>query len=240
MKYTLSLILSLLMSFTFAHAQVINAKVLLANSKAYHDPSGKLLSSNLTFDFIETRPGGKDRSTTVSANIKEETFRLLQSRDSFLIDSNYDKGNITFKVNGTEEIEDSIKEKFRLNNDRFVMMRNYYQYLWLLPIKLDDPGTIIHEEVVLTDFFGTESLQLKVTYEPEVGKDIWYFYFDPTSYAMVGYRFYKNEAANDGEYILLVGEKESNGVRIPKTRKWYMHKDDKYLGADILDGFWVE
>ena len=89
MKYTLSLILSLLMSFTFAHAQVINAKVLLANSKAYHDPSGKLLSSNLTFDFIETRPGGKDRSTTVSANIKEETFRLLQSRDSFLIDSNW-------------------------------------------------------------------------------------------------------------------------------------------------------
>ena len=240
MKYTLSLVISILMSFNFIHAQEISAKDLLVKSKEYHDPNAKLLTSDLTFDFIETRPGGKDRSTTVKANIVKETFRLLQSRDSFLIDSYYDKGAVSFKVNGDEEIKTAIKEKFRLNNDRFVMMRNYYQYLWLLPIKLDDPGTIIHEEVVLTDFFGTESLQIKVTYKPEVGKDIWYFYFDPNSYAMVGYRFYKNEAANDGEYILLVGEQESNGVRIPKTRKWYMHKDDKYLGADILDGFWVE
>lgn len=240
MKFTTSLICAIFMSFNFCIAQSISAKELLSKSKNYHDPDGKMLTSTLTFDFIETRPGGKDRTTTVIADVNEETFRLLQNRDSVLIDSYYDKGDIIFKANGSEEIDQEVKDKFRLNNDRFLMMRNYYQYLWMLPIKLDDPGTIIHDEISMADFFGTKSLQMKVTYDPEVGKDIWYFYFDPNTYAMVGYRFYKNEAANDGEYILLKGEQESNGVRIPKTRKWYMHKDDKYLGADILDGFWVE
>jgi len=74
-----------------------------------------------------------------------------------------------------------------------------------------------------------------VTYDPEVGDDIWYFYFHPETYALVGYRFYHNESANDGEYILFSGELESYGIRIPQTRKWYTHKEDKYLGADTLE-----
>ena len=51
----------------------------------------------------------------------------------------------------------------------------------------------------------------------------------------MGYRFYHVEEKNDGEYITLEGEEKIKGIRFPKTRKWYYNKDDKFLGADILE-----
>ena len=69
--------------------------------------------------------------------------------------------------------------------------------------------------------------------------DVWFFYFDPGTYAMEIYQFYKGEpdgAGKDtGEYILLSGMEEVEGIKMPKTRAWYYNKDDKYLGTDILE-----
>jgi hypothetical protein len=55
-------------------------------------------------------------------------------------------------------------------------MRNYYT-LYGLPMKLTDPETIIDPVVVKKEFMGKEYLVLK--YEEGIGKDSWYFYFDP-------------------------------------------------------------
>ena len=46
-------------------------------------------------------------------------------------------------------------------------------------MKLKDEGAIIHKQVNLDKFKGEMYLVLKVTYKKEVGKDTWYFYFDP-------------------------------------------------------------
>ena len=240
MRYIFSILFLFVSSVYMSGQNLPNANELLQSSIKYHDPKGKLFSSDLRFDLVETRPNGTDRSTSIKCNIQKETFTSLQSRDSLLIESAYNKGTVKFKVNGSEDISDDIVKEKRLDKNRFLMLRNYYQYLWLLPVKLLDDGTVLDQKVVQADFFGKQSLQLRVTYEESVGDDIWYFYFHPDTHALIGYRFYHDEAANDGEYILLEGEMESKGVKIPKERKWYMHKDDKYLGADILDGFWVE
>ena len=48
------------------------------------------------------------------------------------------------------------------------------------------------------------------------------------------YRFYHDEAAGDGEYIVLDGELEAAGLRLPKSRAWYIHKEDRHLGTDVL------
>jgi hypothetical protein len=112
------------------------------------------------------------------------------------------------------------------------MYRNYYTYLWGLPMKLRDPGTIIDDNVHRVNFFGQELLEMKVTYHEEVGGDIWYFYFHPETYALSGYRFYHDEAANDGEYILLEDEAQIGDFRIPAQRHWYTHGERQYLGSD--------
>ena len=77
---------------------------------------------------------------------------------------------------------------------------------------------------------------MKVTYKKEVGNDIWYFYFDPSTYAMEVYQFFHDESKNDGEYILLSGMETINGIKMPKNRAWYYNKDDKYLATDVLNG----
>ena len=101
-------------------------------------------------------------------------------------------------------------------------------------MKLRDPGTRIDPQVLDTEFSGEPALALRVTYDPDVGSDIWYVYFDPTTSALVGYRFYYDEEANDGEYIELEGEVEGAGLRIPKARTWYTHGDNRLLGTDTL------
>ena len=47
-------------------------------------------------------------------------------------------------------------------------------------------------------------------------------------------QFFREESKNDGEYILLTGEETISGIKMPKNRAWYMNKDNKYLGTDIL------
>ena len=102
-------------------------------------------------------------------------------------------------------------------------------------MKLNDPGTILDSIIKRRKFKGKEYLVLKVTYEESVGKDTWYFYFDPLTYAMQVYQFFKDETQNDGEYIILEDLEKVNGIKMPKTRSWFFNKDDKYLGKDILN-----
>ena len=114
-------------------------------------------------------------------------------------------------------------------------MRDSYTYLYGLPMKLKDPGTILYPVVKRKKFKEKEYLVLKVTYEESVGKDIWYFYFNPLTYAMEVYQFFKDESKNDGEYIILEDIVEVSGIKMPKIRSWFFNKDDKYLGKDILN-----
>ena len=231
------LFLSILLLSNITQNDVLSPQEIINKSIEYHDPKGILLEKATTLHLTETRPNGKDRKSTISIDIKKERFEMDQLIEEHKIVSTYSKGIISFSVNGSSEISDELKEKYRLKDDRLKMLRNYYQYLWLLPLKLNDAGTILNPTVKSTDFFGKKSLAIQVTYDAEVGNDIWYFYFHPVTYALQGYRFYHDESDNDGEYILLNGETEFKSVRLPKERKWYTHKEDKYLGADILDAF---
>ena len=216
-------------------AQTLSAAEIIEKSIVYHDPDGKLLKKNVTLQLTETRPNGSDRKSEVSFHIKKEKFKMNQNIDDHSIISAYDCGKVSFLFDDKKEFSREIEEKYRLTEERIKMMRSYYQYLWLMPLKLNDEGTNFNPLVKTTDFFGKESLEIRVTYDPGVGADVWYFYFNPESYALQGYRFYHDEEKNDGEYIILDEEVTHENVRLPKERKWYTHKEDKFLGADILD-----
>ncbi|PHN05591.1 DUF6503 family protein [Flavilitoribacter nigricans] len=233
MKMYIQLFLLLLVTATGLRAQTVSAETLLERSIKYHDPKGQWGKTPMTLNLKETRPGGSDRTTTIGIDLKKQTFRLDQMREGNQLVYNIAMDDCTYELNGNSDISPEDLEKYRLNCDRAKTMRNYYTYLWGLPMKLTDPGTILHE-VKMDEFMGKAAYRLKVTYSPEVGSDIWYFYFDPSSYALTGYRFYHDEATNDGEYITLKGEEKIKNFRLPKERKWYTHKEDKYLGADIL------
>lgn len=211
-----------------------SATELLDRSIAYHDPEGRLLTEPHRMDFLERRPGGPEERSEVLIDIRGERFELHRRQQG--IAGVVDPSQCVMTLHGRSELTDEEREKHRLSCDRLKRTRDYYTYLWGLPMKLRDPGTLLGE-VKETTFEDRDVYGLRVTYDAEVGGDVWYVYFDRQSFAMVGYRFYHDESANDGEYIVLEGEVEAEGIRLPKKRTWYTHQDDRLLGTDSLEAF---
>jgi hypothetical protein len=131
-------------------------------------------------------------------------------------------------------------EEQKMNCDRATLYKNYYSYLYGLPMKLNDSGAHLNEKVERKTFKGNDYLVLKVTYDEAVGSDVWYFYFNPKTYAMEVYQFFKTdengkELLESGEYILLSEEALVSGIKMSKVRAWYYNKDNSYLGTDTIE-----
>jgi len=216
------------------HGQQLAGTQLLEKAISYHDPNNGWSEFKGRLEVTMRTPDNSERVSDIVMNLPQEYFHLTAVKDGVTISQTLDKGTCALSLDGSTEISDTDIETHRLTCERAVMMKDYYTYLYGLPMKLKDPGTLVSPEVRTKKFKGKEYLVLKVTYTEDVGKDIWYFYFDPTTYAMEVYQFYHDESKNDGEYILLTGEEEVAGIKMPKTRAWYYNKDDKHLGTDVL------
>lgn len=227
-------VLVFFMGFSSLKAQEISASELLDKTIAYHDPNdlwgifqGKLF-------ITMTYPDGRERLSEIEIDLPQEYFRVTSTSEDIVIEQTIDKEDCTLKLNGSTSISDEDKETHRLSCERTQFMKNYYLYLYGLPMKLKDEGTHLDPVVQTKSFKGKEYLVLKVTYDESVGKDVWYFYFDPDNYAMEVYQFFHDESKNDGEYILLSEIENVARIKMPKIRAWYYNSDDKLLGTDVL------
>ena len=230
------ILLSVLLFFTLtSYAQELTAEQLLARSIEFHDPMGKWETAEMELILKMETPNQTQRVSKVNINNAAGTFSVEYVSKGHLLNYQVQTNDsvevwVDFqKATGRTDI-DSLD----LSPDRARRWRNYYSYLYGLPMKLKDAGTNINQEVRNDYFNGQSALSIRVTYDEAVGGDIWYFYFHPETYAMVGYRFYHDENINDGEYILLDGMEIQNGMRIPKDRYWYVNEDASFLGADML------
>lgn len=221
-------------STSIIFGQGLSAPQLLDKAIAHHDPQGNWEGFKGQLFITMKTPNSSDRLSEITIDLPQHYFKLIAKKDNILTEQILDKGNCKLLLNGSETISEDEAKKHRLSCERAQTMKNYYTYLYGLPMKLKDKGTHLDPEVQTKSFKGKEYLVLKVTYDENVGKDIWYFYFNPDNFAMEVYQFYHNEPKNDGEYIILTGQEEINGIKMPKTRAWYYNKDDKYLGTDTL------
>lgn len=232
MKYVLLSVF--LLHGVLNYAQEITGTQLLERAIAYHDPENNWSSFKGKMLIEMENPKSSPRSTVIEMKLPHNYFKSTVKKDNYTIESELDNGECTLKLNGSTSIFPKIKDSLNISCDRAKMMKNYYTYLYGLPMKLKDPGTVIDNNVVKKTFKGKEYLVLKATYEKEVGNDTWYFYFDPKTYAMEVYQFFHDESKNDGEYILLSEMITVNGIKIPKVRAWYYNKGDVYLATDNL------
>ncbi len=215
-------------------AQELTGSALLEKSIQYHDPNGNWNSFKGVLTVTMATPNSSDRTTKLKIDFPAQFFSSTVQKDGNTMISTLDKGGCTLLLNGSAEIPKAALDSLRMSCDRAKMMRDYYTYLYGLPMKLKDEGTNIHQNVQKKTFKGKDYLVLKVDYNESVGKDTWYFYFDPETYALEVYQFYHDESKKDGEYILLTDAIEVNAIKMPKTRAWYYNKDDGYLGTDTL------
>lgn len=229
------LFLAFLVLSATAQSQSITANKLLDMSIQFHDPMGKWETCQMELIISMETPTRPTRNSLVAINNNKGTFSLKYVSRGHLLEYRVDAlDSATVYSDFIEATGRSDIDSLDLSANRARRWRNYYSYLYGLPMKLKDLGTQIDPEVFQDNFNGEDVLAIRVTYQAEVGNDIWYFYFHPSTYAMVGYRFYHNENINDGEYIVLDGMEIRNGLRVPKNRYWYMNEDARFLGADML------
>lgn len=217
-------------------AQTSPAADLLAQSIAYHDPDGRWAMGAWRLTVQETRPEAPQdsRTTVLEIDNGRGTFAWRTRRDGADLAGELAGDRCALTLNGSTEISDADRDKHRLTCDRLRTLRNYYTYLWGLPMKLRDPGTRLDPEIRDEVFQETPVRALRVTYEAGVGKDTWFFYFDRERPVLAGYRFHHDEAKQDGEFIVLDGEVSGGGLRLPARRAWYVNQDGKHLGTDTL------
>lgn len=215
-------------------AQLPSGSELLDKSIAFHDPTNLWDSFKGALHITMKTPDGTERNSEVEINLPAQFFKLTTVKDGITLEQTITKSKCLLLLDGKSEFSEEEAKTHRLTCDRAHTMKDYYTYLYGLPMKLKDPGTVIDTRVRLSTFKGKEYLALKVNYEQAVGSDVWYFYFDPVSYALEAYQFYHDQAKNDGEYILLTGIEAISGIKMPKTRAWYYNKDNAFLGTDVL------
>lgn len=205
--------LFILLIQTCLSAQQQTATDIVTKSIAYHDPSGLWKRFQGTLQLTEIREKG-NRSTQFS--IDNQIGKFLFERDSIkhgmLLDS-------CFNVSGHTPC------------DRVETIRNYYLYLWGLPMKLKDRNTPLQDKVQTIDnWYGVPAYGMEVHYE----RENWTFFFSQKDYRLLGYQFFFNYK-DGGELILLENELEFDGIKFPKERTWHSLPGEKYLAKDILE-----
>ncbi|MCC1484362.1 DUF6503 family protein [Winogradskyella immobilis] len=234
-----NLILITLIIFNInSYSQTATPSQLLDKAIAYHDPNGHWQTFNDSFNVTMTTQNANPRESKIIINLLHQYYSVAAKRDGTTTTYTMDKGKCIMSYNGAVLDEVSAKAK-GMTCDRAELYKNYYSYLYGLPMKLKDKGTHLGDKIERKTFKGKDYLVLKATYDASVGSDEWYFYFNPKTYAMEVYQFYKtddngNVIPDSGEYILLSEEAIVSGIKMPKVRAWYYNKDDKYLGTDTL------
>ena len=215
-------------------AAIPTASEALERSIGYHDPDGIWSRASHVLVLSSARPDGPVRASTIVIDNVAGRFHSRQRVGDDTLEFIVEGDSCEARVNGSADLSAEQIERFALSCELMQRARNYNTYLYGLPMKLRDPGTIVHPDVEAVTFAGRPVYSVKVAYEPEVGTDTWYFYLDRNTYALAGYRFYHDESQNDGEYIVLAEETSAGSLRLPKVRAWYVNADDRYLGTDTI------
>ncbi len=216
------------------NAQQLTGSQLLEKAIQFHDPKGNWATFSGTLFVEMTTPNNPKRESEITIDLPKEFFSVTAKRAKHTTSYTIAKDSCTIQFNGKTRFTDEETKQYGLTCDRALLYKNYYTYLYGLPMKLKDAGTKIDQKVVTKTFKGKTYLVLQVRYDESVGSDSWCFYFDPKTYAMEVYQFLKNGVPNSGEYILLSGLETIQGIQMPKNRAWYYNKDDGYLGTDSL------
>jgi hypothetical protein len=217
-----------------ANPQMPPAADILQHSIDYHDPQGLWSWNAFRIQLAGTRPIAGPTLTEIVIDNVAGRFTMQRDRYGQLTETAVTGEDCWTRLDGSSELTPEQVERYRLSCEQMRGERDYHTFLYGLPMKLRDPGTLLHPEAIRTEFQGEDVWQVRITYDPDVGTDTWYFYIHPRSFALVGYRFYHDEAANDGEYIVLDRITEGGGMRLSKVRSWYSNSDDRLMGTDTV------
>lgn len=205
----------------------------LQKTLAYHDPKNNWPKLKARLYLSSTDTAGQENTFELEMDNATGYFCHISRQDGKEVVKGMANGKPFFLLDGKSEISEEDKKKYSLTPEALKWVHGFYGYLYGLPMKLTDEGARVAEAETEAGIEGKIYRMLQVSYAAHVGKDNWFFYLDPDTYAMEAYRFNHGEPQS-GELIILDQELTVQDIKIPKVRKWYLNKNKKYLGTDTL------
>ncbi len=145
-------------------------KDLLKKVIAYHDPKGIWLKLKARLYLNSTNSEGKSTNFELELDNKTGYFCHISHKDGKIIVKGFLNGKEFFLVDNKKHFtEDDIK-RYKLNSESVKGLRNFYGYLYGLPMKLTDPGVNVDETVNNEEVNGKTYPTIRVSYDPEIRK----------------------------------------------------------------------
>lgn len=217
----------------------VTAPFALQQSIAYHDPSTEWATFDDTLRIWATRPEGGFRHSTLHMDVARDIFSIRDSTRHHTVSYQWTPDSCRVLLNGSPDFTARERDSLHLTCDRLQVLKDYYTFLYGLPMKLTDRGVHLIDTVDRKTFKGKEYAVIEARFADNVGEDVWFIYLNPRSYRMEVYQFFDTDSngqvlPESGEYVLLEGEFFIGGMNIPETRSWYTNAGDEFLGTDVL------
>jgi len=141
----------------------ITATQLLAKSIKYHDPQNRWDSLDATLNFKTLMADKSERKRVIRLNNKHGEFHFTGEYTEGRLEYTIDAGGAKAMWNGSTTIPTDKASKYQISEARAVMFRNYFSYLYGMPMKLRDIGTIIDPTVFRVSFYDKVYDRIRVT-----------------------------------------------------------------------------
>ena len=194
----------------------------------------------MSFTWTSSRPNAQVSHTYDIHIAADGTFSFQGWRKGARIEYRVKDEELLVRVDGEEEFSDEVRRDMGLARDGGFYWRDYLGFLAGLPMCLAAPGVSIQPASGESMLEGKNVRAIRASFSPEMGSEDWTFYFDPETSELLGCRFDRAGSARDGETILFEGISEIAGMKIPRTRRWYMNADRRFLGTDEITPTVVE
>ena len=214
------------------------ARALLERSLAWHDPAGLWGTRPYSFSWVTTRPDGTigydfDITLLPNGDLAFEGTRAGH-RIEYRVEGDTVRVRVDGAVLGRDEIAAEVRDALVLDREGGRFWQGYLGFLGALPFCLDEPDVFLEEEVAEEELDGRPVLAIRAHFQPGVGTDRWTFWFEPETAELVGCRFDRADPNKAGETILFERVSSIDGLRVPRTRRWFVNGSGRFLGSDVI------
>jgi len=213
--FALSHLILLLIITSCEESKIETAQDIVNASITFHDPENKWKSLNAEFvfqskfEFNDSVP----EELHININVQNNNFRYT---------------NLDRKVDISYSQDSCIVNQGNTNCNSYAWTKNFYTYIWGLPMKLNDPGTTINPNFTLDTIQQIPVYNVSVPYHDEN----YQFYFHQKTYELKFFQFIKNNETGHGEFITLSEIYEHNGIKFPKHKRWEQLSSRELIGTN--------
>lgn len=209
----LALFLSLILDSCLLNPEKLSNEEIISRTIEFHDPYNNWHTLRAEFHF--------DSQFSFADSTQEDIVVQIEvAENNFKYDNKYRKVALSYpRDTCMQESENGSCEQYRWT-------KNFYTYIWGLPMKLKDPGIHPEKETKKTFFNNYKCHVVPVHYE----KENFLFYIDTANFQLRGFEFHKNDSSGKGEKIVLKDLYEFNHIKFPR-HKTYIILPENTLGG---------